>query len=261
MDMSRYYITVLLIPFILTLAACLSPIQQSGDPLTPLEPTATQTATPTTVWFPPTATYTPLPTSTLPITPTLETKPGHGKLLFTDEFANTSDWELGSFQDGIIALGNDELSLVVKKERGYLSSIRQDTILDNFFAEITSGPRICRETDEYGFIFRVSTSNDFYRFSLTCDGHTRVDRFLNGQASSPQPLVISGAIPPGAPSESRLAIWVHGSEMRFFVNGEYLFTVNDPTLSKGSIGVFARANGEDDVTISFSELAVYESIQ
>jgi hypothetical protein len=181
--------------------------------------------------------------------------------LFTDEFSNSSDWELGSFQDGIIALGNGELSLVVKKDRGYLSSLRQETVLENFYAEITSGPRICRETDEYGVIFRVSTSNDFYRFSLTCDGHTRVDRFLNGQASSPQPLTISGAVPPGAPSVSRLAIWTHGSEMRFFANGEYLFTVNDPTLSKGSIGVFARANGEDDVAISFSELAVYESIQ
>jgi len=259
--MSRYYITVLFIALLVTLTACLTPYQQPGNQVTPTEPPATETPTPTTVWFPPTATYTPLPTSTLPITPTLDIKPGHGKLLFTDEFSNTSDWELGSFQDGIIAHGNDELSLVVKKDRGYLSSIRQDTVLDNFYAEITSGPRICRGMDEYGFIFRVSTSNDFYRFSLTCDGHTRVDRFLNGQASSPQPLTISGAIPPGAPSESRLAIWAYGSEMRFFANDEYLFTVNDPTLSKGSIGVFARANGEDDVAISFSELAVYESIQ
>ena len=157
-------------------------------------------------------------------------------------------------------MGNDELSLAIKKERGYLSSLRQETNLDNFHAEITAGPKICREADEYGFLYRVSASNDFYRFSLTCDGHTRVDRFYNGQASSPQALQMSGAVPPGAPSESRLAVWVHGSEMQFFANDEYLFTVNDPTISNGSIGVFARASGEDDVTISFSDLDVYETI-
>jgi hypothetical protein len=44
--------------------------------------------------------------------------------------------------------------------------------------------------------------------------------------------------------------------MRFYVNGEYLFTVSDPSLRSGGLGVFARSNGENDLTVSFSDLVI-----
>jgi hypothetical protein len=67
---------------------------------------------------------------------------------------------------------------------------------------------------------------------------------------------LSGAVPPGAPSISRLAVWVKGKEMRFFVNEEYQFTVSDPMLPEGTIGVFARSAGDNAVTINYSELVI-----
>lgn len=259
--MSRSSLIILLLITPIFLAACLPLTQQSEIQITPSIQLATETATATTEWFPPTATFTPLPTSTLPITPTLDIRPDHGELILSDNFIDEIQWELGTFQDGIIAMGNNKLSLAVKKENGYLSSLRQDTVLENFYAEITASPGICRDEDEYGFLFRATPSNDFYRFSLTCDGQTRVDKLYNGQASSPQPLIMHGSIPPGAPSETRLAVWVYGKEMRFFADDEYLFTIFDQTLNQGSIGVFSRAKGEDDVTISFSDLKVYDSVR
>jgi len=252
-----------IIPFIIIAgsAACLPLITQppSSQTDTPLSPT--NTLTPTIIWFPPTPTYTPLPKVTLPVTPTVDFRPRYGDLIFSDDFNDPAMWELGTIQDGVIALGKDELTLAVKKERGYLFSLRQDTILSDFYAEITASPSICRDVDEYGFLLRVSNSSDFYRFSLTCDGQTRVDKFIKGHASSPQPLTMSGAIPPGAPSNSQLAVWAVGKEMRFFANGEHLFTVYEPTLPSGGIGVFARASGEDDVTVSYSNLVVYEATE
>jgi hypothetical protein len=44
--------------------------------------------------------------------------------------------------------------------------------------------------------------------------------------------------------------------MRFFVNDEYQFTVSDPLLPAGSLGVFARSAGDMDVTVSFTDLIV-----
>jgi hypothetical protein len=44
--------------------------------------------------------------------------------------------------------------------------------------------------------------------------------------------------------------------MKFFINDQYQFTVNDPSLQIGSIGVFARSQGENAVTVNFSELVV-----
>jgi len=131
-------------------------------------------------------------------------------------------------------------------------------VLRDFYLEITASPSLCRDADEYGLLLRASSLRDFYRFSLSCDGQVRLDRLVNGTASSPQPWTLSGAFPPGAPSISRLAIWAKEKEMRFFVNEEYQFTVSDPMLPSGSIGVFARSAGDNAVTINFSELIIRE---
>jgi hypothetical protein len=243
---------------IITACACV-PLFIPHSPLptiTPLPPTST--STPTTVWFPLTATYTPLPTATYSITPTLGTHPSYGNLLFTDDFSNQAQWNLGVNQAGSIALGKKEISLAINQPRGYLSTLRKNTILSDFYLEITASPSICRAGDEYGLLLRVSPSLDFFRFGLTCNGEARLDRMLNGQASSPQPLVMNGAIPPGAPSSSRLVVWAMGSRMLFYVNDEYLFSIHDSVLLVGGFGVFARASCEDVVTVNFSELAVYK---
>jgi hypothetical protein len=46
--------------------------------------------------------------------------------------------------------------------------------------------------------------------------------------------------------------------MRFYANDEYLFTVHDPLLSSGLLGVFARSAGDMAVTVNFTELVVRE---
>jgi hypothetical protein len=256
--MNRTFLVIFLFHISLASVACLPLINVESQPIVSEIPTATNTPIPTKVWFPPTATYTPLPASSRLITPTIETNTNYSSKIFSDNFTDPKNWELGTFADGIIAIGNNELTLAVKKERGYLFSIREQTNLSDFYAEISARPSICRGEDEYGFLFRYSSPGDFYRFSITCNGQYRIDRLFEGQASSPQPFTISGAIPPGAPSESRIAVMARDKEMQFFINDEHLTSISDPTLGNGNIGVFVRAAGEDDVTVSYSNLDVYE---
>jgi hypothetical protein len=241
------------------LAGCLAP-PTPLPPLptdTPLPPTASPTAT--IVWFPPTATYTPLPPVTPEITPTLDTRPGYGPLVFSDDFLKPELWALGRTGAGSAALGISELSLAVNQPRGYLFSLRQETALSDFYLEITASPSICRGEDEYGLLVRLVSLQDFYRFGLTCRGEARLDRLIGGEASSPFPPEFYGSVPPGAPSTSRLGVWAQGKEMRFFVNGQYLFTVSDPVLQVGGLGVYARASGDDSMTVNFSGLDVYQA--
>ncbi len=237
----------------LPLAAPLPPEPSS----TPLPPTAT--ATPTIVWFPPTATYTPLPTVTLPVTPTLDTRPGYGSLIYADDFRDPARWMLGRSAAGSVALGKDEISLVVTRPRGYLYSLQQETALADFYLEITASPSICRGEDEYGLLLRLVSLQDYYRFGLNCRGEARVDRLVGGDASSPQPPAISGAVPPGAPSATRLAVWALGKELRFYANEQYLFSVRDPVLLRGGLAIYARAASPDSLTVNFSDLKVYEA--
>jgi hypothetical protein len=195
----------------------------------------------------------------LSITPTIDTNFEYGKLVYSDNFTEDDNWTLGVVRDGSIALGKNELTLAVREKQGYLYSLNKEVILNDFYLEITASPSICRGSDEYGLLLRVSSSMEFYRFSLTCDGQTRVDRYYQGIASSPQPLTLNGAIPPGAPSSSRLAVLIVGEDMQFFVNGEYIFSVSDSSITGGGLGIFARATGEDMVTVNFSDLMIYES--
>ena len=245
----------------LLLAAC-APLSQPPAPLPTEAPTATVTPTTTPVWFPPTPTRTPLPLAAgSTLTPTQDLAPHYGALLLVDDFQSTEDWQLGRSNSGSIALGKDELTLAVTRERGYLFSLRQGPPLGDFYVEIDASPNICRGDDEYGLLLRVSASLEFFRFGVTCNGYVRVDRFYQGVASAPQPPLMSGAVPLGAPSRSRLAVWALGREMRFYINDHYLFSVRDPSLPSGALGVYARAAGSEPVTVNFSGLKIYQAME
>ena len=222
-------------------------------------PTQTSTPTATIVWFPPTSTPTLFPTPV--ITPTQDYRPNLGETLLVDDFSSPDSWLLGKTSSGSAALGKNELTIAISEPGAYEYSVRQTPVLGDFYAEITASPTLCRGQDEYGLLIRMASSGDFYRYSLSCNGMVRLDRVIGGTASSPQPWTLSGSVPPGAPSSSRLAVWAVGREMRFFVNDLYQFTVSDPLLPGGNLGVFARSGGEMDVTVSFTDLIVRDIIQ
>lgn len=217
---------------------------------------ATATITPTIIWFPPTATHTPFPTPV--ITPTQDMRPKLGDILFEDDFSDPKAWQLSQTDIGSVALGKNELTIAIGENDATLFSIRAEPILTDFYLEITAAPSMCRGLDEYGVLFRVSPNIDYYRFSLSCNGQVRLDRVIGGQASSPQPWLLSGSVPPGAPSSSQIGIAAVGSNLDFFVNGQYQFSIKDPLLNSGGVGVFARSANKMAVTVNFSDLVVYK---
>jgi hypothetical protein len=236
----------------------------AAAPTATIEPTETSlaptlTITPTVVWFPPTATPTPFPTPV--VTPTADMRPQTGQVLLEDDFSDPNAWTLSQTDIGSVALGKNELSIAIGENNAYLYTVREQPVLTDFYMEINAETSLCRDMDEYGVLYHLSSSGDYYRFSLSCNGQERLDRVAGGQASSPQPWMLSGAVPPGAPAISRLGISVVGSEMSFFVNGEYQFTIHDASLPSGSLGLFARSTNNKAVTVSFYDLIVYEVIQ
>jgi len=250
---------ILLFLQILLMTACLpggaSVLIAPTPTRTPSLPTTTPTTTP--VWFPPTATPTFVPAPTGYITPTLDVSIDYGALVLSDDFTDTEGWTTGREAAGVSAFGKGELSLAVKQRRGYLYSLRQDTSLKDFYLEITASPSICRGEDAYGLLLRVAPSLAAYRFSLTCNGQTHLERLLNDRIVSLYPAAYSGAVPPGAPSQSRLGVLMRGKEFSFYVNGFFQFSARDPSLSSGGFGVFAHTAGEDEMTVSFSDLQIY----
>jgi len=240
----------------LVLSACLPTETQIPFPSETPVLTSTLTPTETVVWFP--ATTTPTPFSTPVLTATEILKPEIGEIIFSDDFSSGDRWALGASDAGSVALGKNELTIAISKPGTYIFTIRNEPILRDFYAEITASPTLCRALDEYGLLFRWGSMGDFYRYSLSCDGQVRLDRLTGGTAASPQPWMATGVVPPGAPKLNRLAVWVTGNEMRFFIDDNHQFTLSDPMLSSGLLGLFARSVGDNAVTVNFSDLVVHE---
>ena len=233
------------------LAACLplNPIPPTKTPI----PSETPTPTETIVWFPPSATATQLAVPTYTGTPDMS--PGIGSLTLEDDFSDDSVWDTAQSEDASAAISRNRLTLVVKSGY-YLASMRRELPLSDFYAEITARPSLCRGEDNYGVVVR-GVGSSFYRFALACNGQIRAERITGGTKLTIQEPIPSGDAP-GAPGEVRIGVWAVGSEMRLFLNGRYQFSLRDPSFPIGAFGVFVRSTGETPVTVTFSDLAVYE---
>jgi hypothetical protein len=231
--------------------ACL-PTNLAPPTETPL-PSETPTPTETIVWFPPSATATQLALPTYTETPDMS--PGIGRVILEDDFSDESVWDTAASDHGSASVNRNHLTLVVQPGY-YLASMRRELPLSDFYAEITARPSLCRGEDNYGFVVR-GVGSSFYRFVLSCNGQVRAERISGGIRLPIQEPLLSGDAP-GAPGEVRMGIWAVGSEMRLFLNGRFQFGVSEPTFPSGALGVFVRSTGETPVTVTFSDLAVYE---
>ena len=225
------------------------------EPLPTSTPEPTLTPTATIVWFPPTRTPTPLPTRE--IIPTPEMLTGLGNVILEDPMNRAGSWQLTQSDLGRVLMGKNELAIAMAGSAGTLFSYRDEPAVDNFYMEVTTSTSLCRGADAYGLLFRSSGPDNTYRYAVSCDGQLRVERVVNYQGMTLQDWTPSGQVPIGAPVELRLGVWANDKEIRLFVNGAYQFTIIDPALKSGSVGVFARATGSNAVTVTFRDLVIY----
>ena len=233
----------------LLLTACSALIRPALGTATPRPPTPTPLLSPTPVWFPPTETPTPSALTFATATPDL--LPGLGDVLYTEDFTNPENWS---------DLGTDSVregQLTLAASPGvYQLSLNQELLVSDFYAEITAHLSLCRGVDEYGVLVRAASPTTYYRFTLNCNGEVKADRIVNSARTPLQMPFLTIDAPHGGPAEVKIAVWAVGREMRFFLNGHYQFTANDPVMPTGTLGVFVRASNDSPITISFSDLIV-----
>jgi hypothetical protein len=237
--------------FVLSMAGCIGANPADASLLTPLpQPTATSTIE----WFPPTPTPTFLPRPT--IQPTIDMRPNLGDVLLSDDFSQPGAWSTGESTNGSIAYNPGKLTLAVSRPGGYLSSLRADTQLTDFYLEITANPVLCRGEDTYGVLFREIAGSSYYRLLLNCNGLLRLERISYSDILILQKWQGSDQLAPGSPLTVRVGLWVRGSTLRVFLNGSFQFEVSDVRFPSGGIGVFAISKGTTAVTVNFSDLQV-----
>ncbi len=218
----------------------------------PSLPTETALPTPTFAWFAASATPTLQFFSTQ--IPTPEMRPGLGDIVVTDTFTQRSFWDTATSDQASAEIEDNRLNLSVKSGI-YMISLRQELVVNDFYAEITARPGLCRGDDSYGFLVRANAVA-YYRFSLSCTGTVSAERISVGTRQILQEPLPSGDVPPGAPGEVRIGVWASGTEMRLFLNGRYQFTITDSNYASGTVGVFVNSAGNNAAVVSFSKLVV-----
>ena len=223
---------------------------------TPIILTKTPLPTSTFVWFPASATPSPQAFSTYPPTP--EMRPGLGTTFLTDEFSDKSLWDASrAASDQASAAIEDNRLTLAAQSKVYMISLRHELVLDDYYAEITARPNLCRADDSYGILVRANPEGvAYYRFALSCNGTAGAERISVGTRQLLQAPLLSGDVPPGAPGEVRIGIWAVGNEMRLFLNGRYQFSISDSNYASGTLGVFVNSAGDTPMIVSFSDLTV-----
>lgn len=250
---------------LLVLLAGCAPLAEAFPTITPVDtatsppPTATLTPTATIDWFPATETPTPRPTQSP--TPTLDLKPGIGSLTYEDDFTEPGKWLNYQIPNSSVSVINGDATLRLDQPRGQIYSFRAEPLMADFYAEITASPSYCGAEDEYGLMIRVTgLRRDHYRVGLNCAGQAVAYRVVNdGNLQIVKP-VDHPLLPKTFPSTVRMAVWIQGRTLRFFIDDVFIFEVVDSVILRGSVGVFARANSADPLLVNFSELQVYDLV-
>ncbi len=224
--------------------------------MTPTPVSATEMPTHTIVWFPPTNTPSPFPSITILSTP--EQRPGLGGLLFTDSFDQPDLWNQSVVSWASATVARNKLILSFSGQGPFfIISMRNQPVLQDFYAEATVNLSLCGSKDQFGMIFRAVPGDNYYRFTVRCDGQARLERRLSGSASPLTAWQPSGDAPGAAPADVKLGVWAVGSELRFFLNDHLQFIKRDPVLHTGTLGFFVFASGATPITASFASLSVY----
>ncbi len=201
----------------------------------------------------PTPTWTPLPLPSPATTAGLDL----GASLYSDDFSQVGDWDLGEDPSGATSITNGQLTLAVRQAGAFRLAKSPARPSADFFLQVTLHPELCSPGDVFGVAFRIGTNDQHYRFGLTCEGGAQVFRFSNGILVSLGSLAASNAVIPGPDVSNRMGVAMEGERLRLFVNDIQVVSTHDASLAQGGFGLFARAAGGQQLTVSFDDLEIW----
>jgi hypothetical protein len=229
-----------------------------AGPLTPIptpllastEPRATATFTFPTL--PPTSTLAPLQSPT----PTANLPAALDGIIFEDDFNGNRGWELFQTDAGAVSLLMDRLAIAIRIPDKLLFTYNSEIRLTDFYLNIEARSDLCSSGDEYGVLFRLNDALEHYRFVLGCEGGARVTRVLSTEARTLIAPTETDLLIRGPMAINRLSIWAFGDTFRFYINDVEIFSLRDPALPEGRLGLFAQSGESQQLTITFDNLVI-----
>jgi|SRR5579859_65118 len=225
-------------------------------------PTEAATATAAPASATPAATSVPADTATPTVPPTPDPNEALGDVVYQDKLDGTGGW-FWTFADDVSNFGvvDGKLKAVMKTANaGWRFTISPDTLkLGNQQVSVNAHTVTCGPNDEYGLMLRLQpdaskSGYDGYSFKLRCSGQASFEMITGIERKTIVDWTGSPAIKTGAPADNTLLVWAGNSDFRFYVNGQYLFSASDSTLSSGFYGAYVYDRTAGGETVTFDTL-------
>jgi len=216
----------------------------------------------------PTFTALPLARATPTATPGRPAPTSSVGILFSDDFASMSEsegkgWTFESGDNVDWSWSANALSASVQK-KNWIGWNSPDGEYDDFGAEIEAQPSSSGYV-EYGIIFRISGETDtrsYYIFCWTSEGKYFLQKKVDGKWADTDPVnTTSSQLIKQGQARNRLGVQAQGDQISLYINGSLVKTVNDDSVSSGTLGVFAGTGDNDQAGVTFSRLTILSAEQ
>ncbi|MCB8946344.1 MAG: DUF1080 domain-containing protein [Ardenticatenaceae bacterium] len=192
----------------------------------------------------------------------LDTPDPNANILFQDQFAagQTGAWILEGDAVGRTSILDESLLIEVNEPRTMQFATLEDPLFTDF--DLSVDARIL-EGDirgSLGILFRVQDPTQFYRFEITGDGLSLVER-RNADGTWTRLVedwTPSPAINQGTNASNQLRLIAVGPTLSFYVNGILLHRLQDGQYKAGAIALDAGTFGQGGLRVMFDNVVVQQ---
>ncbi len=186
--------------------------------------------------------------------------PTNANILFRDQFAagQTGAWVLEGDAIGRTSISEERLLIEVNEPGTMQFATLEDPLFTDFDLSVDARILDGDAQGSLGILFRVQDPTQFYRFEITGDGFSIVER-RNADGSWTRLVddwTETSAINRGAGVSNQLRVIAAGPTLSFYVNGILLHRVQDGQYKAGAIALDAGTFGQGSLRVVFDNVLV-----
>jgi hypothetical protein len=190
--------------------------------------------------------------------------PGRGSIIFQEQFTagQTGNWFTEVDSQGQSLISDGRMTIRVDAPQTSQFSTLQTPILADFDAELDATLLEGSLSSAYGLLFRMQSSQEFYRFAITGNGQYVVEkRLADGswvRLTETADWQDSSLINLGYNNPNRLRVVANGANLFFYINNELVAQVADGSYGRGLLALEAGTFNQPGTRAAFDNLVIRE---
>ncbi|NLV73156.1 MAG: hypothetical protein GXY52_00500, partial [Chloroflexi bacterium] len=180
-----------------------------------------------------------------------------GEVIYHEDFTNSdTGWDEWDASDSTGRYNKGEFIVDITESR----TMRWSNAYESF-ADVSIGMDVRKvagsDDNAMGIVLRYQDVDNFYVFSISSDGYYVFGYYLDDEWVPLVDWTPSDSINQGEEA-NYIEVTCKGPRFILKINGDIVASLNDDTFDMGDIGLMAASNQDDNVTISFSDVIVWE---